>query len=273
MKANRAKLIQRLARHGAEHVTTRNLLERSDIIWRITPTDDVSETCIKLEELTASAARSARSALSVISRIADSGDNRDQDLLTALKKYVEDACEAIKVVDTELKNHGASLHTLLYEVPNTTHADAMSWRNLIGRRDVIAHRILTVDNEQVYIEAVRDFSSLEQLLSNVFFVPIKTDLQSRRLFSNLLRSDRLRNLGTSEAGTVPSIGQALIFIYEDIIGGFLSLRVGRNGNNKVVVASSPLPPSVSLSIDELAELFSLTGVPNEISEGVHGSAR
>ena len=46
---------------------------------------------------------------------------------------------------------------------------------LIGRRDVIAHGLLTVDDERVYREAERDFGLLVELISRVYFVPIKTD--------------------------------------------------------------------------------------------------
>lgn len=40
---------------------------------------------------------------------------RDPDLATALKKYLEDTCEAIKQVDNALRKSGSDLATLLLQ--------------------------------------------------------------------------------------------------------------------------------------------------------------
>ena len=248
MTDNRARLLSNMVLHGATQVELRELFKESQIIWQLRPDQEISDTCIQLEEFMSSAARNARSALDVIDRMRGLGNLQDRDLLTALKKYVEDACEAVKVVDNKLKDNGSSLESLLGEIPNETLDGEVSWRNLIGRRDVIAHRLLTVDDNKVYREAVRDFGSLHQLLSKTYFVPVKTDWASDRGFSPLVKTDALRNLAPSKANTIPSIGQSLIFVCEDKQEGFLSFRVGRSQDNKMLFAASHAPRSIHISV-------------------------
>ena len=95
----------------------------------------------------ASAARNCRSALDVTARMGSMDGTKDPDLLTALKKYVENTCEAIKQVDNRLKREGSSLAQVLFEIPEASVGD-VSWRELIGRRDVLAHQLLTIDDER-----------------------------------------------------------------------------------------------------------------------------
>ena len=147
-----------MVQHGATEVPICELVRESVVSWCIKQHEEISETCIRLEEFNSSAARNAKSALGLISRLGNFKDRKDQDLLTALKKYVEDTCEAIKVVDSTLKDRGVKLQNLLFEIPDATCDGDMSWRNLVGRRDVIAHQLLTVDDERVYQEAVRDLA-------------------------------------------------------------------------------------------------------------------
>ena len=235
---NRGRLISRLVDHGAKQVEIRELFKESQVIWQIRPDHEISDTCIQLEEFMASGARNTQNALGVIERMGGSDNRQDRDLLTALKKYVEDSCEAIKVVDNKLKDNRSSLESLLFEIPNDTLDDEVSWRNLIGRRDVIAHRLLTVDDNRVYMEAVRDFGLLDQLLSKVYFVPVKTTFASNKGFMPLFKARILRRLAPSRAGEIPSIGQSLIFVCEDIDEGIVSFRMGRSTTNKVLLASS-----------------------------------
>ena len=74
----------------------------------------------------ASAARSCRSALDVMTRMDRMDGPKDPDLLTALKKYVEDACEAIKQVDTRLEHEESGLAQLLFEIPEASQGE-VSW--------------------------------------------------------------------------------------------------------------------------------------------------
>ena len=187
---------------------------------------------------------------------ADDGE-KDPDLLTALKKYVEDACGGIKEVDNVLKRNGSSLEALLYEIPGTSDGN-VSWRDLIGRRDVIAHQLLTVDDDRVYHEAERerDFGfpvavhALQELLSRVHFAPIRTDFGSGRGACPLLRTEALNKLSPSAHGERPQIGTSIVFVFEDVpqIDGFLCLRMGRTEKNKLTLAT---PRRI---------YFSLTGV-------------
>ena len=238
MKDSRARLLANMVRHGATQVELRELYKESEIIWQIRPDHEISDVCIQLEEFMSSAARNSQSALQVIDRMSCSGNPQDRDLLTALKKYVEDACEAIKVVDNTLKENGATLEALLFEIPNEASSDEVSWRNLIGRRDVIAHRLLSVDDGRVYDEAKRDFGLLHRLLSKIWFVPVKTDLASGKGFGAPLRMDALRKLAPSDYGQSPRIGESLIFICEDKVKGFVAVRLGRTENNKLLIGAS-----------------------------------
>lgn len=235
---NRGRLISRLVDHGATRVEIRELFKESQVIWQIRPDHELSDTCVQLEEFMSSAARNAQSALHVIERMGGSDNRQDRDLITALKKYVEDSCEAIKVADNKLKDNGSSLESLLFEIPDDTLDDEVSWRNLIGRRDVIAHRLLTVDDNRVYVEAVRDFGLLHQLLSKVYFAPVKTSFASSQGFMPFFKANILTRLAPSRPGDTPSIGQSLIFVCEDADEGFLSFRMGRSIDNTLLLTSS-----------------------------------
>ena len=193
-----------------------------------------------------SAARNCQSALRVIDRLQDSVDQRDPDLLTALKKYVEDAGQAFKELDDTLGRNDASLASLFFEIPSKTEEDEASWRNLIGRRDVIAHRLLTIDDEQVYKEAVGDFGSLRQLLSRIYFAPVKSDLASDAIPSPALRMEVVNSLIPATHGRTPRIGESFIFIYEDKREGLWPIRMGRTEGNKGLIASPHNLPHFSL---------------------------
>lgn len=243
----RARVITRMLKHGARQVEVRELYRESQVAWRIGSEEEMSETCIHLEEFLSSAARNSRNALRLMDRMRSSGDS-NTDHLTALKKYVEDTCEAIKVVDSTLRGHKSSLDSLLFEVPREGSEDELTWRSLIGRRDVIAHDLLAVDDNQVHREASRDFNSLHQLLSRVYFVPAKTDWGSGRGFSPLIKADAWKGLSPSENGRSPRIGESLVFVCEDKVEGFLSFRLGRTEGNMVLMSASLGPRAIPISI-------------------------
>ena len=231
------RLVSRLVRHGASAVSIAELVARGQIIWSIGPHQDVSDACLAAEEFMASATRNCRRANDLIGRMSGGAGRRDEDMMTALKKYVEDTCMAIKEVDNELKRNGSSLDALLFEIPGKSD-DQMSWRGLIARRDVIAHQLLTVDDERVYHEAERDFGLLEQLISRVYFVPIKTDLGADRNVQPLMRTDALKGLAPVTAGESPRIGNSIVFVFEDAVDGFEWIRMGRTEDNTIALFPS-----------------------------------
>ncbi len=244
----RARVFTKMLKHGARQVEVSELYREAQVAWRIGPEEELSETCIHLEEFLSSAARNSRNALRLMDRMRSSGDP-NTDHLTALKKYVEDTCEAIKVVDNTLRGLGSSLDSLLFEVPREGSEDELTWRSLIGRRDVIAHDLLAVDDNQVHREASRDFNSLHQLLSRVYFVPAKTDYWgSGRGFSPLIKADAWKGLSPSENGRTPRIGESLVFVCEDKVEGFLSFRFGRTEGNRVLMSASLGPRKLPISI-------------------------
>ena len=238
------RLISRLVKHGASHVSIPQLVAQGKIIWPIRSDQDVSEACVHAEEFMSSAARTCRRAQSVMARMRQDEGRNDADLMAALKKYVEDTCGAIKEVDNGLKRHGSSLETLLFEIPGESD-DQVSWRNLIGRRDVIAHQLLTVDDERVHREAERDFDSLEELISRVYFAPIKSDFRAGLGAGPLMRREAFDKL-TPVRDKRPRIGTSIVFVYDDVVDGFVCLRIGRTERNKIALAA-PRPMYFSIA--------------------------
>ena len=125
---DRTRLVARMLEHGATQVEMDDLMKQAQVVWQIGVGDLVSETCIHAEELMSSGARSCRSGLDVMARMDGTEGGEDPDLATALKKYVQDTCEAIKQVDNALKEKGPDLASLLFEVPDRSQ-DEMSWRD------------------------------------------------------------------------------------------------------------------------------------------------
>ena len=78
---------------------------QAQIIWSIRSDQEVSEACLHADEFMLSAARTCRLVQSIMHRMRRGEGKKDADLMTALKKYVEDTCEAIKQVDNELKGN------------------------------------------------------------------------------------------------------------------------------------------------------------------------
>ena len=178
-------------------------------------------------------------------------------MFTALRKYVEDTCQAIKEVDIELQARGSGLAELLFEFPNRSSNDEATWRNLIGRRDVIAHQILTVDDQRVYDETKRDFHLLHQLLSRVFFTPVITDIANNLGFSPQIKRELFDGLTPMQAGETPQIGASLTFICDDQTLGFVAIRMGITKNNQLLFAASQ-PLSFPLSVAYLREAPPMT---------------
>ena len=135
-----------------------------------------------------------------------------------------------------MKRNGSSLESPLFEIPGRSD-DRVSWRGLIGCREVIAHRLLTVDDNRVYTEAERDFGSLHRLISRVYFAPIRADFRSRPGPRPLTQTKALKDLTPVEPGEPPRIGNSLVLIIEDATDGFVRVRMGRSRNTKVVLAT------------------------------------
>ena len=96
--------------------------------------------------------------------------------------------------------------------------------------------MLTVDDERVYREAERDFGLLVELISRVYFVPIKTDFGAGRSLEPLIRGEVVASLPPTAKGERPQIGTCLVFVYEDVVDGFVCLRMGRTETNTIMFA-------------------------------------
>ncbi len=229
---------------GARRVDLGALMEQGEIVFRISPHAVVSQLCIDCMEFMSSAARDASAAVDVLDRLEGANDRH---LDRALRKYVEDTGLALKEVDNRLKNAGSSLAELFPEVPDT-RTDSASWRDLIGRRDVIAHRILSVDDVRVRREAQRDFRTLYRLLGNINFVPTVTDWDNGRLFDVRMRTAAIRRLPPVEpGGPATEIGTSVILVCEDIQHGLLTFRVARSAEDQLLFSSSRVG-SVSITV-------------------------
>ena len=199
--------------------------------------DEASDICAQSQDRLLIAARNCREALDLMASM-NGPDNRH--LVTALKKYVEDTCEAIKQIDNLLKVKGTSLKKILVEIPGKSKG-GLSWRSIIGLRDVLVHK-LTVDNTRFYREASQSCAPLYDLLARVYFAPVKTDVTAgESLVSPSIKREALVNLvpyGDNEERT-PEIAKTLVFICEDRSGEFLFFRLGRTTNPKQLLMWGP----------------------------------
>ena len=197
--------------------------------------DPISGTCIECMELVSSAARNAASAIAVLDR---ADPVRDAHLGAALKKYVEDTGEALKQLDKLLNDRCSTLAELFPDLSDGAE-DTTTWKELIGRRDVIAHKILTIDDDRVHDEADQDFRTLYSLLRNISFVPKMTDVTNGRGIEVSLRVDELHRLpAITPESNVTAIGASLILVHDDFQLGLRTLRLARSPDNKLLVAAS-----------------------------------
>ena len=198
------------------------------VSFRASTSSPIAEPCVEMYEFMSAAARSAAAAVEVLDRLTEENDPH---LVAALKRYVEDTGQALKEVDNRLKKLHSGLNELLPEVS--------SWKSLISRRDVIAHKILTLDDEKVREEADQDFRALCQLLSNIHFAPTIIDLEQGIGPEVFIRGNQLRGLAPSEAGQDAFVlGGALVVVCLDARKGIVTFRLGRSPDNKAMVAVS-----------------------------------
>ena len=182
-----ASWLAKRERHGATRVEMDAMFDDAVVFFPVPTSRPIAEPCVEMSEFVSAASRSAVAAVEVLDR---PNTEDDPHLVTALKKYVEDTGQALKEVDNRLKKLHSGLNELFPEIP--------SWKALIRRRDVIAHKILTLDNDKVRKEADRDFRALCQLLPNIHFAPTVTDLEQGIGPEVVFRSNQIRKLAPSE---------------------------------------------------------------------------
>lgn len=222
-------------RRGARIADIESFYEESLVIFGVSEGDPISGTCIDCMELVSSAARNAASAIAVLDR---SDYVHDAHLRAALKKYVEDTGEALKQLDKLLKDRCSSLVELLPDLSDGAE-DTTTWKELIGRRDVIAHKILTIDDNRVRDEADQDFRTLYSLLRNISFVPNMTDVTNGLGIEVSVRVDELHRLPPiTPESNVTAIGASLILVHDDFQLGLQTLRLARSPDNELLIAAS-----------------------------------
>lgn len=207
--------------HSANDQATKDV-EHQHIIWRVDASaNEISNTCVHLEELLADALCSCQSAVSVMARIDKHSASKDADLRTALTKYVLDTCKAIREVDNLLRLQASGLAQLLE--CSEVDADELSPHDLVALRDVFAHRLLAIDDKEVNRKAAKDFRKLSDLLSQIHFVPIKLDVEAGRDFHAVLNA--YCNVQDGSPNERRFTGRDLVFIGEDRQLGFVSFSV------------------------------------------------
>ena len=75
-------------------------------------------------------------------------------------------------------------------VPEAVQEGKVSRRELVGRRDVLAHALLTIDDERVYRDTERDFRlHYSSCCRGCISCPSKRTLTVRKGFDLLLKTD------------------------------------------------------------------------------------
>ncbi|MYB15452.1 MAG: hypothetical protein F4X41_00230 [Chloroflexi bacterium] len=224
------EFINKRIEHGARLVDdSRELVDEAEIIWSINPGEDlVSQLCVECLEFMNLAARNSGRAVELLEDPRTEGDHHRS---TALKKYVEDTGQALKEIDNRLKVRGSSLIALFPELPKEI------WRDLLARRNVIAHRILSVDDKRVREEAGRYFRDLYRLVRRIEFSPVMVNLKTGLIPGPQFKGSVLLDLPLVAPGMQPKLGEALIVVYETE-KGVLALRFGRTNANTLAIASS-----------------------------------
>ena len=213
---------------GATRVEMDEMFEDAVISFPVSTSNLIAEPCVEMYEFMSAAARSAVAGVEVLDRL---NTEDDPHLVAALKRYVEDTGQALKEVDNRLKKLHSGLNELFPEIS--------SWKSLIGRRDVIAHQVLTLDDGKVREEADRDFRALCQLLPNIHFAPKIIDLEQGIGLEVCLRLDQLRDLAPSEAGQEAFVlGGTLMIVCLDARKGIVTFRLGRGPDNQALLAAS-----------------------------------
>ena len=204
------------------------MFDDSVVAFPVSTSRPIAEPCVEMYEFISAASRSAVAAVKVLDRL---NTEDDPHLVAALQRYVEVTGQALKEVDNRLKKLHSGLNELFLEIS--------SWTDLIRRRDVIAHKILTLDDDKVRKEADRDFRALCQLLSNIHFAPTVTDLEQGIGPEVAFRSDQIRELVPSEAGQEAFVlGGAMVVVCLDARKGIVTFRLGRSPDNELLLTSS-----------------------------------
>ena len=127
--------------------------------------DDLMRATVWLER----AKENIHNALLCRSRMVDGGAPlSDPDLCWALAKYVENTEESVKQLDNI--THGLLLAELT-EIPFSDPDANLTWKNLKGMRERLAHRFWEIDHDVVLDTVMNDFPLLDDLFDCLYIVP------------------------------------------------------------------------------------------------------
>ena len=160
----------------------------------------------------------------------------DRDLQWALVKHVENAQEAVSSLDAI---SGKKLFPILVELPLKAENDELSWRGLIGMRQVLVHKPWAVDHAVVWRTATEEFPALLTLIESTTIDVEPTDVENGRGPTIDVSARKL----ISGAKTVPGDKMALtgsqVLVFRDVTHGLGALHVGLAEGTSVLVGASP----------------------------------
>ena len=206
-----------------------------------------------LERMTINVAR----ATNLSSRLSFTDMNESNDLFWALAKYTENVQECAKKLDC--LNH--NVLEALEEVPlKSDRGEDLTWKNMKGMRDIIAHRFWGIDQRVLWETTTKEFLVLRTLLSRLTIGATPADQDSVIL---RFPAHKIIDLPTSPPGDENRIGNCLIMMLFDQECKAWCLRIAKLSSSRLAVK----PPgkldgftmSISLIDDDQEEfLGSLT---------------
>ena len=200
------------------------------------PLDDEAMTSIK--DRWSQLRSYVEAAINLSQKMSTQDDLReDHDLRWGLVKHVENAQETVRALD---KAGGDRLLSVLVELPLKADGDELSWKGLIGMRNVLAHKPWDVDHTVVWQTVMEEFPILLTLIDATTIDVEPSDVVNGR-HPKILVDPRtlMAGSGTTIGGRMSPIGTQVL-VFRDLTHGLGTLHVGRsNDGTSRLVAATP----------------------------------
>lgn len=160
-------------------------------------------------------------------RMMDSGAPlADRDLCWALAKYVENTEESVKQLDNI--THRLLLAELI-EIPLSGPDANLTWKNLKGMRERLAHRFWEIDNRVVLDAVMHDFPLLDALFDSLHIVPEPFNIRTDQTADFIVSTEWIRKIRYARGPEDPLLpGNSFIAAAYDRDFGWNMFRVGLN---------------------------------------------
>ena len=199
------------------------------------PLDD--KAMVKIKERWSQLRSYVEDAINLSRRMSTQGDLReDHDFRWGLVKHVENAQETVQALD---KASGYRLLSVLVELPLEADGDDLSWKGLIGMRNVLAHQPWALDHAVVWRTVTEEFPILLAVIDATTIEVEPSDVENGR------QPKIMVDVATLMAGTGTTIGGKMsptgsqILVFRDLTHGLGALHVGRSddGTSRLVGAA------------------------------------